>query len=137
LEGDKFKTEGNRLKGLSKNGTFIPQSLIDNSPTKGRSRDELLAIAQNGGTPQDIKFATSRDVNDLKGSGQSIINYATFAEHDPNWFNRPIEERTAYANQLLDQGLVSEGKGSVDVDWNNAPPLPSPSMPERNADRLQ
>jgi hypothetical protein len=126
LDSDKWKTEGDRLRALQKGGMNIPTGALGpENLTHGRTDDQLQAIAQATGTPQDVKFAKSRDVNDLKGSGQSIVNYAAFGEHDPNWFNRPMAERIAYANKLLDQGAVNEHNGTIDVNWDQASPLPA------------
>lgn len=122
---DRWKEEGDRLKKLKEQGVFIPDGLLNNLPSKGRSKEELVALATQNGTPQDIKFAQSRDVNDLKGSGQSIIGYSTFAEKNPDWFKLPQDKQIAYANQLLDMGLVSEAKGQIKVDWSKAPPMPT------------
>lgn len=115
---DRWKEEGDRLKKLQKSGAYIPDALLQNLPQRGRSKEELVALAKQGGSPQDIKFASSRNVADLKGSGKSIIGYSTFAEKDPNWFKRSEAERIAIANQALEADAVDEAKGQISVDWN-------------------
>jgi hypothetical protein len=125
FDKDEWKNERNDLEDLKEKGIFIPDDILSGMPTRGRSFDELQQMEIARGADQaDINFAKSRDINDLKGHGQSIIGYSEFAKKDPNWFKRSIEERTNYANQLLDLGLVSEGKGQIKVDWGKAPPLP-------------
>lgn len=122
---NRWKEEGDRLRRLQEQGVNIPQELIDSMPTGGRSTEDLVQLERDRGADEaDIRFASSRDINDLKGHGQSIINYSTFAEKDPEWFNRSIEDRTAYANQLLDAGVVSEGRGQISIDWEKAPKPP-------------
>lgn len=117
---DAWKTEGDNLKKLQKKGIYIPEVLLSNLPTKGRSKEELIEIArQTGG---NVKFAESRKEEDLEG--RDIIGFSTFAEHDPEWFKRPLEQQISYAQSLLDSGLVREHHGTVDVDWKKAPPPP-------------
>ena len=112
---DRWKTEGNRLNKLADNGIFVPEDLIAAMPTKGRSKDELVAIEQARGDAGNVKFAESRKESDLRPV--DIIGYATFAENDPEWFKRPMEERLATAQKALDSGAVREHRGTVDVDW--------------------
>lgn len=136
---DRWKEEGDRLNKLKEKGVYIPDGLINSLPTKGRSKQELIALAEQTGDPAAIKFAQSRDVNDLKGAGQNIVGYSTFAEHDPEWFNRPLDQRIAYANQLLDAELVDEARGQIKVDWKKAPPPPwaAPAAPAPNQTQLE
>lgn len=136
---DRWKEEGDRLNKLKEKGVYIPDGLINSLPTKGRSKQELIALAEQTGDPAAIKFAQSRDVNDLKGAGQNIVGYSTFAEHDPEWFNRPLDQRIAYANQLLDAGVVDEARGQIKINWKNAPPSPwaAPAAPAPNQTQLE
>lgn len=117
---DMWKTEGDRLRKLQEGGAYVPEDLIASTPTKGRSKDELVELAkQTGG---NVTFAQSRKESDL--TPQDIIGYATFAENDPNWFNKPLQERLALAGQALNAGAVREHHGTIDVDWKklNAAP---------------
>jgi hypothetical protein len=120
---DRWKTERTNLEKLRDKGVYVPPEIIDSMPTRGRTPDELEAIAKATGNEADVKFARSRNINDLKGSGQSIVGYSAFAEKDPEWYNRPLDQRIAYANQLLDAGLVTEGRGTIKLD-SKAPPPP-------------
>lgn len=125
---DMWKTEKNRLEKLSENGAFIPPQLLAAMPTKGRSKEELI----RGDLPSDFigrdsngnwvnnKFAKSRNVADLRG--EDIVNYSAFAEKDPQWFTKPLDQRIAYSNQLLQAGVVKEHHGTIDIDWSKAPP---------------
>ena len=123
---DKWKTERDRLGKLSEQGVYIPPQVIQSMPTKGRSKDELInknyAPDFIGHTPDggwvNNKFAESRDVRDLRGA--DIVNYSSFAEKDPEWFKKPLQERIAYSQQLLDAGAVKEHHGTIDIDWGKA-----------------
>lgn len=124
LDKDEWKTESKRLGKLSKAGTYIPPSLLASMPTKGRSKSELLNKAYAAdfigrgaqGDWVNNKFSQSRNESDLRP--EDIVGYATFAEKDKDWFNKPLEERLAQAKKALDAGAVREHKGTVDVDWN-------------------
>ena len=127
---DMWKTEGDRLKKLSESGAFIPPDMLSSLPTQGRSKEELqrtdlpddfVGFDQNGVWANN-KFNQSRNEADLKGP--DIVNYSTFAEKDPNWYQRPLEERINYAQSVLDAGAVREHHGTVDVDFSKAPPMP-------------
>ena len=61
--------------------------------------------------------------------GEDIVNYATFAENDPDWFKKPLEQRLAIANGALQAGAVKEHHGTVDVDWKKYQPQPLPGQP--------
>lgn len=135
FDQDKWKTEGNRLKKLQKNGAEVPQGLLDNMPTKGRSFESMQNKAQaadfigrdDKGNWVNNKFNMSRNVADLRG--EDIVNYATFAENDPEWFKKPLDQRLQIANQALQQGAVKEHHGTVDVDWKKFQPQPIPGQP--------
>jgi hypothetical protein len=92
-------------------------------PTKGRTKDELIKIAQQSGG--NVKFAESRKESDL--TPQDIIGYATFAENDPQWFNKPVAERLAVAQKALDAGAVRERNGTIDVDFSKIGLTPAPA----------
>ncbi len=124
LDKDEWKKEKNALGSLQKNGVFIPDNLLQGMPTKGRKLDSLI----NKDLPEDFvgqdangnwvnnKFAKSRDVADLQAT--DIVNYSAFAEKDPEWFKKPMEERMSVAQQALDAKAVTEGKGTIKVDFN-------------------
>lgn len=129
LFGDKqrWKEERDRLYSLRDNGVYIPDNLISELDKLhgGRSKEELIAIEEEKvarGEYGNPDFARTRDEKFLKG--QDIVNYSVFAEHDPEWFTRPLDERIAYAQSLLDAGLVREARGQMSVDWGKAPPPP-------------
>ena len=135
---DRWKTEGNRLKKLQKNGTNIPQAYLDAMPTGGRSFDSMQRKDQaadfigfdNKGAWVNNKFNQSRNVADLRGT--DLIGYAAFAENDPTWFDKNQEERTRIAQAALDSGAVKERRGTIDVDWNKFTPpqaAPTPATP--------
>ena len=122
-DGDKYKTESRRLGGLQKGGVYIPDNLMAEMPKKGRSFesmmnrnvDENYVGYDNDGRWTNNKFNMSRNVDDLRA--EDIVNYATFAEQDPNWFNTDMDKRLKIAQKALDAKAVSEGKGSINVDW--------------------
>lgn len=128
---DEWKQEGNRLKRLG-----APQSVIDALPTGGRTTSQLTDIARQTGDAADVKFASSRNLADLAGHGQSLTGYAAFAEADPtgDWWGRPMAERTAIANNALAANAVSEHNGTIDLDPDKAPGLfgLAPTPPSNN-----
>ena len=133
--GDKWKTEGNKLNHLNNKGTYLPDNWETLIPSGGRSFDEMqrndLAADYIGrdskGDWVNNKFNQSRDVKDLRP--EDIVNYSTFAEHDADWFKKPLSERLGLAGDVLNQGLVSEGKGSVDVNWDKYAPVAAAAAP--------
>jgi hypothetical protein len=119
LDKDEWKTEGKRLDKLRDKGVFVPEGMDADNLTRGRSKDELIAIEQaniTAGKHGNTKFAETRKESDL--TPMDIVGYATFAENDPDWFKKPVEERLRVAQRALDQGLVREQKGTVDVNWS-------------------
>jgi len=63
------------------------------------------------------KFAKSRNVADL--TGKDIWGYANFAERlGPQWMATSEANREAIANEALKRGLVSEGKGTINIQDN-------------------
>jgi hypothetical protein len=99
-------------------------------PTKGRKLEDLIRkdvpadfIGRDpAGNWVNNKFAKSRNVADLRG--EDIVNYSAFAEHDPQWFSKPLEERLKLANERLAAGAVKEHHGTIDVQFDK------PSQPE-------
>lgn len=129
---DKWQTEGNRLKDLADKGAYIPQNLIDSMPTGGRSFDSMQVTSlpadfigrDSSGNWVNNKFNQSRDVADLRG--EDIVNYSALAEKDPDWFNKPLDQRIAFANQLLQNGAVTEHHGTIDIDWDKGGAMSTP-----------
>lgn len=111
---DMWKTEKNRLEKLKESGAYIPDGLLQAMPTKGRSRDELVKIAE--ATGGNVEFARSRDESLLKP--QDIIGYSAFVKRDPEWFKKSLDEQLAVAKSALDAGAVKEHHGTIDVDWS-------------------
>lgn len=111
---DQFKTEGDRLSKLREQGVFVPQGMEAERLTKGRSKEELIALERSRGEAGNVKFAESRNEADLRPV--DIVGYAAFAEQDPTWFQKPLEERLAIADQYLKAGAVREAKGSIYLD---------------------
>lgn len=64
------------------------------------------------------KFAKSRDVNDLRGD--DLVGYSVFGEKYGNdWFGKyNDQQRRDIAQLALDNKAVSEGHGTVKVNWN-------------------
>jgi hypothetical protein len=134
-----WKQEKNKLNKLSEGGTFIPPGLIESMPTKGRKLEDLivkdLPADFVGRDPQgnwvNNKFATTRNVKDLQGT--DIVNYSAFAENDPQWFTKPLDERIAIADQALAAGAVKEHHGTIDVNFSKftpgQAPAPQPGQP--------
>lgn len=125
---DKWQTEGNRLKDLAGQGVYVPDNLIAGMPTGGRGKDEL--VNQNYGADfvgRDDQgnwvnnlFANDRDVKNLRP--EDIVNYGTWAENDPEWFKKPLDQRLTIAGQALQSGAVNEHHGTIDVDFEKLPP---------------
>lgn len=130
---DMWKTEGNRLRKLQKGGAYVPEGLLAAMPTGGRSKEQLIAEAEASGG--NVTFARSRDEKDL--TAQDIIGYATFAEKDPEWFNKPLDQQLSVAQQALDSGAVREHHGTIDVDWKKVGDVPAPAAPAPNQTQLQ
>ncbi len=118
---DRWDTERKRLKDLKDKGINVPQSLIDNAPTRGRSVEELLNNRYandfigtgNNNEWVNNKFAQSRDVKDLRP--EDVLNYSAFAEKTPNWFDASLEQRKQIAKFALDNGLIDEGRGTIEL----------------------
>lgn len=111
---DAWKTEGNRLAKLREQGVYVPDEMFAELPTRGRSKEELIAEAE--ATGGNVKFAGSRKESDL--TPEDIVNYSVWAESDPEWYRRPMEERLARAGEALEAGAVREHHGTIDVDFS-------------------
>lgn len=103
-DSDKWKTEGNRLLALKKQGVEIPDELLGPAYlTKGRSKEELIrgdlapdfvGLDENG-TWVNNRFATSRDENDLYAFDK--WGAAAFFELFPDWLKMSEDERYTIA----------------------------------------
>lgn len=117
FQQDKWKTEGNRLNALAESGTYIPEGVMSNIAQGPQSKEDLVKKAQESGG--NVVFAQTRNESTLTPA--DILGYATFAEKDPNWFKKSLQEQTQVAQQALDAGAVREHHGTVDVDWSKVP----------------
>jgi hypothetical protein len=122
---DRFLTERRKLDDLQTSGVYVPENVYAETDLKnGQSTEELIANAKAKGG--NVKFAGSRKESDL--TGKDIVNYATFAEKDPEWFRKPIEERIALAQDALDSKAVREHHGTVSIDWGKVKQKPIGSV---------
>ena len=134
FDKDKWKTEGNRLGELADQGVYIPQNLLDSRPTGGRSTDEMqrkdLADDYIGrdaaGNCVNNKFNQSRDIKDSRP--EDWVNYAVWAEHDPTWYSKPLDERLKIVDGYLQSGALKEHHGSLDVDFEKGPKEQKPAV---------
>lgn len=121
---DEWKKERKKFEKLGEAGIYIPENLLAELPTKGRSKEELIRQDKPAdfvgrdeqGQWVNNKFADSRNEADLRP--EDIVNYAAFAEKDPEWFKKPLDQRLAEADRVLKAGAVREAKGSITIDWN-------------------
>ena len=124
---DKWKTEGNRLKGLIDRGINIPEEMrAAMYQQKGRKKSELINpyLPQDfvGETPQygwtNNKFANSRDEKDL--TAKDIWGYSAFFDKFGNdWMGKlNPAQREAIANKALQRGAVREHHGTIDINWS-------------------
>lgn len=121
-----WKSEQKSMNKLADSGAYVPPNLLDelNSMHAGRTKEQLVnpAVAPDfvGRDPQgnwtNNKFAQSRDEKDLMP--EDIVNYSAFAQHDKDWFTKPLDQRLAIAKERLDAGAVKEAKGSIKVSWD-------------------
>lgn len=114
---DMWKTEGNKLRKLSEQGVYVPDQFLNHNLKQGRSKEELIAEAK--ATGGNVQFAEDRKESSLRP--QDIIGYASFAQKDPQWFRKPLQQQLAIAQQALDAGAVREHHGTIDVDWGKMP----------------
>lgn len=119
---NRWDEERKRLVALEEAGVLLPEGWKDNTtPKGGRSKSELVAIEEEraaNGEWSNVAFAQSRDVADLRG--KDIWGYSVFFETDPGWLTEYTEnQREAVANQMLAEGLVTEGRGQINFTDNN------------------
>lgn len=131
---DKWKTEGQNLVKLHEKGVYVPENLMASMPTSGRELEDLIVKdlprdfigRDSNGNWVNNKFASSRDVKDLRP--EDIVNYSAFAENDPDWFRKPLEERLVFADNALKSNAVKEGHGTIKVDFKKVGSAPSPAQ---------
>lgn len=132
FDKDEWKREKNALNDLKDSGIYVPDNLLASMPSHGRKKKDLIrkdvapdfvGFAPDGQWVNNA-FAQSRDESQLRP--EDIVNYSAFAEHDPNWFKKPMEERLALAGQVLQAGAVKEHHGTIDVDFSKVSSAPTP-----------
>ena len=134
---DMWQTEAERWDKLVATGLIAPEyaerAWNNAYATRGKSKKELVAMAKEVGGNE--KFAQSRDEKDL--TAQDIVGYAAFAEKDPEWFNKPLDQQLQVAQQALDAGAVREHHGTIDVDWKKVNAPAAPAAPAPNQTQLE
>jgi hypothetical protein len=129
FDTDRWKTEGNRMKELLKNGVEIPEALRGAmSLTRGRTKEELLDRTvpadfvgiTPGGQWANNPFSQSRNEADLRA--EDIWGSAAFFEKFGNdWLGSMNEsQRRAVADAALGLGAVRERTGTIDITWTPA-----------------
>lgn len=139
-DGDKWKTEKRKLSKLKDQGVYLPDNLLSSMPKGGRSRDELInkTLASDfigrdsQGNWVNNAFASTRDEKFLRP--EDIVNYSAFAERDPSWFKKPLDQRLAEAKRYLDAGAVKEEKGTIKLNDKKLAAAPTPTAPPTAAD---
>lgn len=119
---DRWKEEYERKKKLVDEG-IIPESMLGEKPTRGRTKEELLALEEEKiarGEYGNPAFAQSRDVKDLRA--EDIWGFAVAPETlGKSYMQASEEQRRAYNQQLLNEGLVREARGQISyTDKNRA-----------------
>ena len=125
---NRWKEEQGRVGKLADKGVTGWKELQATMPklTKGRSKGELVSIEEANkaaGKHSNVDFAKTRDTKYLKP--EDIWGYSTFGEKFGNdWLGKFSEkQRRETAQQLLDAGAVSEGRGQIKVDWDKYKPV--------------
>ncbi len=125
LFGNTTAVEGDRLKGIRKQleerGAVVPDYLKDeNLQDVKTSREEQLKTSDlppdfvgftNDGRWVNNKWLQSGNVKDL--TDIDLQGYSEFVAKDPY----DMENRKKEAAKALAAGAVSEGKGTITVDW--------------------
>ena len=93
----------------------IPESMRGEAPTQGRSKDELVAIEEAkvaAGQYGNPEFARTRDVSLLRP--QDIWGFSVAPETiGKEYMQASEDQRLAFNQQLLNEGLVKEGRGQI------------------------
>jgi hypothetical protein len=119
---DKWKTEGNRLKGLQKAGVEIPEwAQARMFQKRGIKKQELLHPGYDntfqGATSDgfvDNLFENSRD--ESKMAPETMQRYAVWAEKRPDWFQLSDQQRRAATIAARDAGALREHHGTLDIN---------------------
>ena len=111
---DRWKEEYNRKKKLVEEG-IIPESMLGEVPTAGRSKEQLVALEEQKiaqGQYGNPEFAKTRDVSALKP--QDIWGFSVAPETlGKDYMAASEQQRLAYNQKLLEEGLVKEAKGQI------------------------
>lgn len=115
-DGDKYKTEYNRAQTLRDKG--INWNLNTQEPTKGRSKEELIAWenekAARGEYANPI-YAQTGNLADSKA--EDWWGYAAWGENIPEWLQTTEANRKAITQKALDLGLIDPEKGSMNLNF--------------------
>lgn len=126
FDKDSWDTERKRLEDLKDQGYAIPQNLFDNSPSKGRSIQELINhdyandFIGRGKNNEWVNntFAQSRNEADLRP--EDVVGYSAFIKNfGNNYLNAPLEKKLALAKYALENGLINEHQGTIDIEKTN------------------
>ena len=123
LRKPQTQVEEKRWKALRDAGFDIPQWVTDGKDIKDKNAwynkdlaPDFVGTAPEGGQWTNNKFAMSRDVADLRP--EDIWGYADNTEtFGNNWADSSEEARRQVMQMALDNKLVEEGKGTVDINW--------------------
>jgi len=111
---DRWKEEYSRKKKLVEEG-IIPESMLGEAPTAGRSKEQLVALEEQKiaqGQYGNPEFAKTRDVSALKP--QDIWGFSVAPETlGKDYMAASEQQRLAYNQKLLEEGLVKEAKGQI------------------------
>ena len=111
---DRWKEEYSRKKKLVEQG-IIPESMLGEAPTVGRSKEQLVALEEQKiaqGQYGNPEFAKTRDVSALKP--QDIWGFSVAPETlGKDYMAASEQQRLAYNQKLLEEGLVKEAKGQI------------------------
>lgn len=126
FDKDSWDTERKRLQDLKDQGYNIPQNLFDSSPTKGRSIEELINhnyandFVGRGKDNEWVNntFAQSRNESDLRP--EDVVGYSAFIKNfGNNYLNASLEKKLALAKYALENGLINEHQGTIDINKTN------------------
>lgn len=110
---DRYQDEAERAEELRAQG--IPWNYNMEMPTRGRSKDELIAEAIAAG--RDPTFARTRDESAL--SPVDITGYAALPEKlGAGYANASQAVKELIAAKALEKGAVNEHHGTIDIDWD-------------------
>jgi len=124
-----------RLGGFAKETTNIEDKKLQSLKDKGLLSADFQIVDEERSREQQVKditasggnvsqFLRTGNVADL--TPEDIQGYASLLERNPNDLNA----RLADARKALDAGAVTEGKGTINVDWdkvNSFQPQPKPT----------